>query len=236
MQIIAHRGDSGAHPELTHIAFTSALELGAPAVECDVRLTKDGQLVCVHDSNIERVSTGHGRVENMNYAQLATHNFGTDAEPQKPLLFADLLTLMQEYPDRHLYIEAKHPSRYGKMVEEQIVRALHYAQLLDDPRMHFISFAPLALRTMEHLAPEMDRILLRDDKPSLSWRTAVRWCQPMGFGMSIEAARANPAELEQWERTYLWTVDDPEDMLWARDHSVDMLATNYPELALRTVS
>lgn len=236
MQIIAHRGDSGAHPELTHIAFKSALELGAPAVECDVRLTKDGKLVCVHDSDIERVSNGTGRVENMNYADLRAYNFGTPEEPQEPLLFEDLVALLQEYPDRHLYIEAKHPSRYGKMVEEQIVRKLNYAQCLDDPRMHFISFSPLAIRTMQMIAPQLDRIVLRDDKPSLSWKAALRWCQPHGLGMSIEAAKANPAELDQWERTYLWTVDEPSDMLWARDHGVDMLATNYPALALRTVS
>lgn len=236
MQIIAHRGDSGTHPELTFIAFKSALELGAPAVECDVRLTHDGHLVCIHDSNIDRVSNGTGRVENMNYADLRAYNFGTPEQPQEPLLFADLLTLLQEYPGRHLYIEAKHPSRYGKMVEEQIVRQLNYADCLGDPSMHFISFSPLAIRTMQIVAPELDRILLRGDKPSLSWRAAARWCQPMGLGMSIEAARANPAELSEWERTYLWTVDKPEDMLWARDHGVDMLATNYPELALRTVS
>ncbi|QGU03150.1 putative glycerophosphoryl diester phosphodiesterase 1 [Corynebacterium kalinowskii] len=236
MQIIAHRGDSGAHPELTQIAFESALALGAPAVECDVRLTRDGQLVCVHDSNIERVSNGTGRVENMHYAQLREFNFGTAESPQEPLLLDSLLELMQEYPDRHLYIEAKHPSRYGKMVEEQIVVRLRYAGLLDDPRMHFISFAPLAIRNIQNLAPQLDRILLRDDKPSLSWKTAARWCQPMGLGMSIEAAKANPAELQEYERTYLWTVDDPADMLWAQEHGVDMLATNYPELALRTVS
>lgn len=236
MQIIAHRGDSGAHPELTHSAFSSALELGAPAVECDVRLTRDGQLVCVHDSEISRVSTGHGRVETMHYAQLREYNFGTPALPQEPLLFDDLLALMQQYPDRHLYIEAKHPSIYGKMVEEQIVNRLRHADLFDDPRMHFISFSPLAIRTMQHLAPNLDRILLREDRSTLSWRAAARWCQPMGLGMSIEAAKANPADLGLSERIYLWTVDEPEDMIWARDNGVDMLATNYPAVALSTVS
>ncbi|MEJ5928807.1 glycerophosphodiester phosphodiesterase family protein [Corynebacterium sp. H128] len=236
MQIIAHRGDSGAYPELTHIAFEQALLQGAPAVECDVRLSSDGAVVCVHDSSIARVSDGTGKVENLSYDELCEFNFGTAQYPQPPLLFDDLLKLVTQYPDRHLYIETKHPSRYGKMVEEQVANRLRYAGLLEDPRIHLISFSPLAIRNFERLAPQLDRILLREDTPSLTWRAAARWCQPMGIGISIDAARANPADLQLAQRMYLWTVDDPADMIWAREHGVDMMATNYPALALGTVS
>ncbi|QMV84106.1 glycerophosphodiester phosphodiesterase [Corynebacterium hindlerae] len=236
MQIIAHRGDSAAHPELTHIAFASALELGSPAVECDVRLTRDGKVVCLHDASIIRVSDGHGIVEKMTYEELAAFNFGTPDEPQRPLLLDELLELMKQYPDRHLYIETKHPTRYGKMIEEQVVMRLRYAHLLGDPRFHLISFSPLAIRAIARLVPDMDRILLREDIPPIGWRILAPHCEPHALGMSIEAARANPRALDEYERTYLWTVDDPEDMRWARDHGVDMMATNYPALALDTVS
>ena len=58
MQVVAHRGSSDAVPEHTLHAYTRAIDEGADALECDVRLTRDGHLVCVHDRRIDRTSTG----------------------------------------------------------------------------------------------------------------------------------------------------------------------------------
>ena len=60
VQVVAHRGSSAAHAEHTLGAYELALEEGADALECDVRLTRDGVLVCVHDRRIDRVSDGRG--------------------------------------------------------------------------------------------------------------------------------------------------------------------------------
>jgi glycerophosphoryl diester phosphodiesterase len=50
--VVAHRGSSGLHAEHTLIAYETAIEEGADALECDVRLTRDGVLVCVHDRRV----------------------------------------------------------------------------------------------------------------------------------------------------------------------------------------
>jgi len=55
---VAHRGSSQAAAEHTIAAYADALEAGADALECDVRLTRDGHLVCVHDRRIDRTSNG----------------------------------------------------------------------------------------------------------------------------------------------------------------------------------
>ena len=68
--VVAHRGASADLPEHTRAAYARALDEGADAVECDVRLTRDGHLVCVHDRRLDRTSTGNGLVSEMTLAQL----------------------------------------------------------------------------------------------------------------------------------------------------------------------
>ena len=70
-----HRGASGYAPENTMTAFEKAVELGADGIELDVQLTKDGELVVIHDETIDRVSYGSGWVKDFTYAKLIKHNF-----------------------------------------------------------------------------------------------------------------------------------------------------------------
>ena len=58
--VVAHRGSSADAPEHTLAAYQQAVDDGADALECDVRLTADGHLVCVHDRRIDRTSDGRG--------------------------------------------------------------------------------------------------------------------------------------------------------------------------------
>ena len=236
MKIIAHRGYSAKYPELTRLAFEKALELPIHGVECDVRLTRDGELVVVHDPIIDRVSDGTGRVSTATLARLRDHNFGTADHPQQVLTLPELLELVTAHPDKHLYIETKHPLRYGRILEEQVVRCLQHASLLDDPRMHFISFSPAAIIRMRHIAPGLDRIHLRRKIERRLNPLDVRPGQPTGLGVSLWRARLRPSLIGRLGLpTYMWTVNNPEDMLWAREQGVDLLATDEPELALRTL-
>src|ERR1700749_2823955 len=74
--VVAHRGASAALPEHTLAAYDLALKEGADGVECDVRLTRDGHLVCVHDRRLYRSSTGAGLGWTMNLAQLRELEYG----------------------------------------------------------------------------------------------------------------------------------------------------------------
>ncbi len=84
--VIAHRGASAARAEHTLAAFELAIEQGADGLECDVRLTADGHLVCVHDRRIDRTSDGWGVVSTKTLADLARHDFGawTEADGPRP--------------------------------------------------------------------------------------------------------------------------------------------------------
>src|SRR5580698_10070947 len=68
--VIAHRGEHLNHAENTVPAIESAIALGADYVELDVRTTKDGKLVLMHDKTVERTTLGQGNVEDMTAAQI----------------------------------------------------------------------------------------------------------------------------------------------------------------------
>ncbi|MFF4650346.1 glycerophosphodiester phosphodiesterase [Streptomyces sp. NPDC001380] len=90
VRVVAHRGSSDAVPEHTLAAYRLAIEEGADALECDVRLTADGHLVCVHDRRVDRTSDGRGVVSTLELAQLAELDFGSwkdggpPGEPEAP--------------------------------------------------------------------------------------------------------------------------------------------------------
>jgi len=74
--VIAHRGASAVAPENTAASFREALRLGAKAIECDVRATRDGELVLFHDESLERVARRPGRLEDCDRAALAALEVG----------------------------------------------------------------------------------------------------------------------------------------------------------------
>ena len=232
MKIVAHRGYSGKFPELSPIAFEKALALPIHGVECDIRLSSDGKVVVHHDPTVDRTTNGSGRVSRKTWDELRRLDIGGG---QRMLLFDELLEMLQD-TQHHLYVETKHPSGQGDILEEQTVLRLRYAGLFDDPRIHVISFSHHAIRRMQNLAPHMDRIYLRRDWERHVNRPDVMLSRPTALGVSLLRAKLQPAIIgAQGLPTYLWTVDKPEDMKWAWANGVDMLATNQPEVALHAI-
>src|SRR5437762_13585732 len=74
---IAHRGANRVAPENTLPAFEAAIALGCDYVEIDVRATRDGQLVLLHDSTVDRTTDGSGRVAEMNFAAVRALDAGS---------------------------------------------------------------------------------------------------------------------------------------------------------------
>lgn len=87
ISVVAHRGASEDAPEHTLAAYRRAIEDGADALECDIRLTADGHLVCVHDRRVNRTSNGRGAVSALELSDLAALDFGSwkdDAHGEAP--------------------------------------------------------------------------------------------------------------------------------------------------------
>jgi glycerophosphoryl diester phosphodiesterase len=96
-QVVAHRGSSAQVPEHTLAAYVQAVADGADSLECDVRLTADGHLVCVHDRRIDRTSDGTGVVSVMTLEDLHRRDFGRwrDAGDPRPTLLPSLRTSLR---------------------------------------------------------------------------------------------------------------------------------------------
>ncbi|WP_297851307.1 glycerophosphodiester phosphodiesterase family protein [uncultured Corynebacterium sp.] len=234
--IVAHRGASGLHPESTRRAYEEALKLdGVHGIECDVRLTRDGKLVVHHDALINRTSDGMGRISKMDFTELRQFNYGTEDDPQDILLLDELLDLLEDYPDKHIYIETKHSALFNPEVDEQVVRTLWYRGMKDDPRVHLISFSHSAMRYFTHTVPELETFYLfrlREKK----WNpTNTMLSRPYGVGPALSHLRGTPKLLGyRGLRTYTWTVNEPDQMRWCQEKGVDVFATDHPQLAVET--
>ena len=234
-KIVAHRGAAGLYPELTFQAFDAALNMDIHGIECDVRLSRDGRVVVFHDPVLSRTSDGRGRVSATDFRDLRKLNVGTKEHPQRIMLLEELLELMQDHPNKHIYIETKHPTRYGPEIDEQTLRMLAYAGLRESERVHLISFSHRAMRYFTEFAPELETFYLfrlREKKWNRKNRMLSR---PYGVGPAISHLQAR-RELLGFHglKTYTWTVNLPKDMLWCRDNGVDVMATDMPHLALET--
>ncbi len=97
-RVVAHRGASHDKAEHTLGAYLAALEAGADGLECDVRLTADGHLVCVHDRTLTRTASTRGLVSTMNLAELNELDFASWKNP-----WAEL---DDEAPDRDETLDA----------------------------------------------------------------------------------------------------------------------------------
>ncbi|OFQ55382.1 glycerophosphodiester phosphodiesterase [Corynebacterium sp. HMSC074H12] len=230
--MIAHRGYNGWFPENTYRAFEEALKLEVAGVECDVNLTKDGEVVVIHDQTVDRTSDGTGSVGDMTLEELRTLNFGTDEDPQRILLLDELVDLIESYPGKQLLIETKHPSPFGARLEESVAEVLRNRHLDADPRFSLISFNPEAIARFRNLLPSLRSFLLLE--PDAGLPDSLEGAS--GFGPSIRQARLDAdffADVDS--HSYVWTVNLPKDMEWCRNNGIELMATDLPELALDVV-
>ncbi|NJQ16686.1 glycerophosphodiester phosphodiesterase [Streptomyces bohaiensis] len=247
--VIAHRGASEDAPEHTLTAYRQAIADGADALECDVRMTADGHLVCVHDRRVNRTSNGRGAVSSLELADLHELDFGSwkaqagdeerpdrrevdapEQERTRVLTLERLLMLVAE-TERPvgLAIETKHPTRWAGRVE---------ARLLEVLAAHPV---PGPVRVMSFSARSLQRV--RAAEPALGTVQLMRFLLPRHrdgslpvgadvAGPSIRVLRRDPGYVARAQRAghpvHVWTVDDPADVELCARLGVDAVITNRP--------
>ncbi len=241
--IVAHRGSSYALAEHTLGAYLRAIDEGADALECDVRLTHDGHLVCVHDRTVDRTSSGHGVVSDFDLDDLRGFDFGSWHSPpdryveerdstEAPVLTLDRLLGVVEETGVRLLIETKHPTRYAGLVEQKLVALLteHGMQGAGSP-VAVMSFATLALRRIRLLAPALPTVQLYKRVPTLRRDGSLPVVADVS-GPGITVVRADPGYVRRvharGRQVYVWTVDEPADIDLVLSLGVDAVITNRP--------
>jgi glycerophosphoryl diester phosphodiesterase len=252
--VVAHRGASDIEPEHTLAAYESAIAVGADALECDVRMTADGHLVCVHDRRVNRTSDGDGLVSTLELAQLEGLDWGSwkalakEGENVVPEVVtrtdrSHLLTLRRLFGvvkdcgrPVQIAVETKHPTRYGGLVERKLVELLHEfgwaattAEQTSPVRM--MSFSPLAVRRMHALAPAIPLVYLIEHRIPVP---VVEGSVPPGaaIGIHVELLRDGLRYAERLRAKgralHVWTVDTPEDARLSISAGASVLITNRP--------
>ncbi|MFE2581196.1 glycerophosphodiester phosphodiesterase [Streptomyces sp. NPDC059378] len=263
IQVVAHRGASEDAPEHTLAAYRKAIEDGADALECDVRLTADGHLVCVHDRRVNRTSNGRGAVSALELAELAALDFGSwkkrelwhlrdeepdwEVRPEDPedtsvLTLERLLALVADSGRRvELAIETKHPTRWAGQVEDRLLLLLRRFGLDAPPTpeespVRVMSFSARSLHRVRAASPTLPTVsLMQFVSPRLRDGRL-----PAGVriaGPSIRIVRNHPGYIERLKdaghQVHVWTVNEPEDVDLCVGLGIDAIITNRPRAVLQ---
>ena len=247
-QVVAHRGASHELAEHTLGAYVAALDAGAEGLECDVRLTADGHLVCVHDRTLQRTAGDPGVVSTMDLADLSDLDFASwknpwsdldDEAPERDsdldgvLTLRRLLETVADYDRRvEVAIETKHPTRFGGLVEKRLVEMLREFGWTDPGApVRVMSFSHTALQRVERLAPGVQLVQLIDKPaywPVLRRMIGVDWI----LGPGIEMLRHSPRTISSMGRTdhpiHVWTVNTEADLALCLAAGVSAVITDRP--------
>lgn len=248
--VLGHRGASAAAPENTLAAFRLARQTGANGVELDVRLSRDGVPVVIHDDTVDRTTNGHGRVSDLTVLELRQLDAGSwkgfeFANEQIPLL-AEVFQELEDWlrpltpkfgPAGFVNVELKADSLTGTGLEREVVNLI--VQMNLESRVIISSFNPLALARVRALNPQIKRgLLCSADLPVFLSRVWFRW---------LAAPHALHPEYHMINEEYMrwalqkhipinaWTVDDPAEARRLAQAGVNALITNRPDVICRAL-
>ncbi len=250
-QVVAHRGASEVRAEHTLGAYVQAIEDGADALECDVRLTADGHLVCVHDRRVDRTTNARGVVSTMRLEQLVDLDAASwkspwadlddealevDEEHNRVLTLNRLLEVIRDY-DRPLEvaIETKHPTRYAGLVERTLVDQLwKFGWTGAEAPVRIMSKSGVALTRVRRLAPEMEVVLLIE---GLSWKVTQQalghgWIAGPGIAELREKPKLGSRLRKEGRRIHVWTVNTEADLQICLDLEAEAVITDVPDRVL----
>ena len=255
IQVVAHRGASDERAEHNLGAYVAALDAGAEALECDVRLTADGHLVCVHDRDLRRVAGSARVVSTMELAELAELDLASwknpwaDLDDEAPdrdeaqdrvLTLRTLLEVAADYDRRvEVAIETKHPTRYGGLVERRVVDLLQefgWAGAGSPARV--MSFSYTALHRVERMAPGLPLVMLVERAaywPMLRRAIGPHWAVGPGIDELVAHPRLGPSITRAGHDLHVWIVNTPEQLEVCRKLGVKAVMTDRPRFMLDLV-
>ena len=247
-QVVAHRGASHENAEHTLGAYVAALDAGAEGLECDVRLTADGHLVCVHDRDLRRTASQRGVVSTMELSELSELDFASwknpwaeldDEAPDQDESLNTVLTLRRlletvaDYEQRvEVAIETKHPTRYAGLVEKRLVEMLRdFGWDRAGSPVRVMSFSFTALQRVERLAPDVKLVQLIEHAqywPMLRRAIGKDWIVGPGIAELREHPKLGSRITKAGHDIHVWTVNTPEDLQLCLDLGVKAVITDRP--------
>ena len=236
MKIIAHRGWSGEYPENTMLAFKKAAEVKADGIEMDVHLSKDGEVMVIHDEALIRTTGKEGIVSDYKRSELEKISAGktkNDSFGFTPIPSLEEFLDFLKDTDLMVNIELKTAPVFYPTLEEKTLGLVKRFGL--ENRVIFSSFNWLSIMLLKKLAPEIPGGLLIGNPKIKNIGYAIK---ETGFDAyhpdfallddeAVKELQANKVAIN------VWTVNKEEDMKKCQKWGVDGLITNHPDLAIK---
>lgn len=233
--IQAHRGASADAPENTMEAFRLAVDIAADGIELDVHLTKDGEVVVIHDDTIDRTSNGSGRVSDMTLEELRRFDYSNGMKGFKNIRIPTLREVYELVAPTKMFINVE--LKAGGLPEPELIAKL--AALEDEfhmkDRLIYSSFNHYSLIMLKERLPHAKTALLYTAGLAYPWRYA----KEIADAAALHPYKANLMIPDYVESSHdlglivnVWTVDDPADMRWLLGLGVDGIITNKPAVAM----
>lgn len=240
--VIAHRGASGTAPENTLAAFELGIQYKADQLELDVHLSKDGEVIVIHDATVDRTTNGTGKVEELTLADLKKLDAGSWKDNQytnEPIPTLDEVLKLVKGRSTVL-IEFKRGDKLYDGVEQKVIDIVQQNQA--ESWVVYQSFHPKVVEKLISLQTASPTYLLivgrmpllpfyyddaiRFGSPFSRWKGKVKGINPNErFASKAFINKAHKNGLE----VFVWTVNKTEDMNELKARGVDGLITNYPE-------
>jgi len=237
--IIAHRGASGYKPEMTIPAYELALKQIVDGFETDVRLTKDLELVGVHDRKTGRVADRDLVVSKSTLKELQELDFSSKETKAKVMTIREFLSLaLDSGKSLTLTIETKHITKHHGLLEHKLNDLLTefklYANQHERVKIVLMSFNPLAVLRFSKLNPLIPRVQLKEKSyPFLHLYPNPGNPEIVGPGIELLLKRPDLITKfkDQGKKIFVWTVNSPQDMRFCLERGIDAIITNYPDIA-----
>jgi glycerophosphoryl diester phosphodiesterase len=234
-KIFAHRGYSAKFPENTMKAFIEAEKAGADALEIDVQLTKDGEVVIIHDEMVDRVTNGHGYVKDLSFKELRKLDAGFHKKTivkKEPI--PSLEELLEWMTSNRLIcnIELKNNLFPYEGMEEKVIELVRKYHLSN--RIIISSFNHYSIVYSYRLAPEIEIAPLFSQSLYMPWVYAqsihAKGIHPKLMTVTDEIIRSS---IENGIQVRPYTVNKEADMKRLFSIGCSALITDEPEKALK---
>lgn len=236
VRVIAHRGAGYEFDENTVGACRQSYERGLRGFEVDIRLTRDNQLVLMHDADVSRMTGGHGKIEEMTLAEVQKLRTKDHGVPVPAV--ADLFAYFRDKPDVMLLLEMK-TSEVKVYTDERLetyCRLLHESvrATLPPGTYWFTSFDRRALAGMKRLMPDSPTGLLTSGAPTPE---LIEEAKRLGCGRLSVSLDATPRKLareikQAGLQLSLWPIKTLEDANLAVALGANILCTDIPSQLL----
>lgn len=232
MKLIAHRGASGYAPENTLAAFRKAIAMGAKAVEFDVQMTKDNQIVVIHDFYLQRTTNGTGLVMFADYETIRSYDAGSSFNPSFSNEYVPLLEeVLDIFPeDMELHIEIKKNGMETRRFEEDVYKIIKQSGLLK--RAIFSSFDHVCLQNL--LKHKDVKIGMLNGSAMIGTTTYMKDNGLLSESLDQEVTYLTPELIKEVHEANLllntFTINDPMLAMHCLKIGVDGIFTNYLDI------